>query len=69
MLSKNKLPQMREMISQFGKTAEATMNVIAGGIENLKDVGALVPQIGALGKRSFCCWWKRRLYKIPRWRF
>ena len=32
MLSKNKLPQMREMISQFGKTAEATMNVIAGGI-------------------------------------
>lgn len=53
MLSKNKLPQMREMISQFGKTAEATMNVIAGGIENLKDVGALIPQIGALGSALF----------------
>lgn len=53
MLSKNKLPQMREMISQFGKTAEATMNVIAGGIENLKDVGALIPQIGALGTALF----------------
>lgn len=53
MLSKNKLPQMREMISQFGKTVEATMNVIAGGIENLKDVGALIPQIGALGSALF----------------
>lgn len=53
MLSKNKLPQMREMISQFGKTAEATMNAIAGGIENLKDVGALIPQIGALGSALF----------------
>lgn len=53
MLSKNKLPQMREMISQFGKTAEATMNVIAGGIENLNDVGALIPQIGALGSALF----------------
>lgn len=53
MLSKNKLPQMREMISQFGKTAEATMNVIASGIENLKDVGALIPQIGALGSALF----------------
>lgn len=53
MLSKNKLPQMRQMISQFGQTAEATMNVIASGIENLKDVGALIPQIGALGSALF----------------
>lgn len=53
MLSKNKLPQMRQMISQFGKSAEATMNVIASGIENLKDVGALIPQIGALGSALF----------------
>ena len=49
MLSKNKLPQMREMISQFGKTAEATMNVIAGGIENLKDVGALGSALFVVG--------------------
>jgi tape measure domain-containing protein len=53
MLSKNKLPQMREMISQFGKGAEATMNAIANGIKNLKDVGALIPQIGALGSALF----------------
>lgn len=53
MLSKNNLPQMREMISQFGKTTEATMNVIAGGIKNLKDVGALIPQVGALGSALF----------------
>lgn len=53
MLSKNKLPQMREMISQFGKGAEATMNAVAVGIENLKDVGALIPQVGALGSALF----------------
>ena len=53
MLSKNKLPQMREMISQFGKGAEATMIAIANGIKNLKDVGALIPQIGALGSALF----------------
>ena len=53
MLSKNKLPQMREMISQFGKGAETTMNTVANGIKNLKDVGALIPQIGALGSALF----------------
>lgn len=53
MLSKNKLPQMRKMISQFGKGAETTMNTVANGIKNLKDVGALIPQIGALGSALF----------------
>lgn len=53
MLSKNKLPQMREMISQFGKGAETTMNTVANGIKNLKDVGALIPQVGALGSALF----------------
>lgn len=53
MLSKNKLPQMREMISQFGEGAETTMNTVANGIKNLKDVGALIPQIGALGSALF----------------
>lgn len=53
MLSKNKLPQMREMISQFGKGAETTMNTVANGIKNLKDVGVLIPQIGALGSALF----------------
>lgn len=53
MLSKNKLPQMREMISQFGKGAETTMNTVANGIKKLKDVGALIPQIGALGSALF----------------
>ncbi len=53
MLSKNKLPQMREMISQFGKGAETTINTVANGIKNLKDVGALIPQIGALGSALF----------------